>query len=307
MVIPADFDWQAMFNMFAGQPPTREAIKQYVLDNYPQMAWALADKELGPILEKAAKEKWSPGRFEGALLKTKWYKTQTEAERNWAVLIHRDPKTANTQLMSAMQMVTTIASQVGATLAPAEISKIALSAAQSGWDDGRVTAEVARRTRYKEDIGGTVGGLADKLLGVARGDYMTAISPQTAFRWAQKIMTGEASEDGFMVYIRDAAKSKFPTLVKMINDGNSVKDIVNPYIEQTAQLLEVAPQNVNMWDPRFAKMIDQVDGQGNRRMMSLDEAAQHVRQTREWKGTKNAEDMAASFGENFLRQMGEVA
>lgn len=67
-------------------------------DRYPQFAWAFNDPEVNKILTDAVANKWGPDEVQGAIQNTNWWKSKSDAERNWLQTLAIDPREATKRL-----------------------------------------------------------------------------------------------------------------------------------------------------------------------------------------------------------------
>lgn len=283
-------------------------IDQIIRTQYPQLIWAINHPELGPILQQAARERWDPARFQGALVQTNWWKSTNEAQRTWQRLRAEDPATASARWFTALNTLVIQAQRLGVTLTDDVKRVLADGFAAEGWDAQRLTQEIIQRATGftgAGEMGAAVDGLRAR-----SAQYLMPMGEDGAFGWAKQILIGSATEEGFDAYLRDQARARFAgdkTMVAAIDQGVTVAQYFEPLKQQTAQLLELSPGAVDLMDTRWSPMIDSAQADGTRRSMTLSEAAQHIRGLAEWKGTKQAGEQAASVGETLLKTFGEVA
>lgn len=67
---------------------------------YPQFSWAFQDPEISQILRDAIKpeNRWTPDVVQGKVQQTNWWRTKTNAERDWLQTIATNPAEATRQL-----------------------------------------------------------------------------------------------------------------------------------------------------------------------------------------------------------------
>ena len=90
-------------------------------------------------------------------------------------------------------------------------------------------------------------------------------------------------------------------------DAAAVAQYADPYRQIAARELEMNPESVDLNDPRFRKMLDQVNSKGERVAMTLSESAEYLRKLSEWQQTRGANEKAATLTENILKTFGAVA
>lgn len=283
-------------------------LETQVREVYPQMAWALAHPELGPLLKQALAAGWDEARFQGALLKTQWFKTTSDNERTWDRLQAEDPAQAALQLTTASDSVARLSARIGVTLPPATAQQIALNAARSGWNEDRIVSSITQQATFTGDqnAGGDLGAAMDQIKSKA-DQYMVPISDATAWELGRDMINGKQDLAGIEATFKDQAKSRWTGFADTIDRGFTPQQIFAPYIQQTAQLLEISPSQVNLADPKYNQMIDMFDETGTRRPMSLSEAGRFVRGLHEYRSTDNAMNEAANTAEFITQRFGAVA
>ena len=121
-------------------------------------------------------------------------------------------------------------------------------------------------------------------------------------------LAGEIDADSFTGWAKQQAKSMWPGLAEALDRGVTVADYTNPYKETIARALELNPDEVDLSDMRWRKVIDQIDPQtGAHTAMSLSDAERYARSQPEWKKTQAAKDQASSMILNLGKLFGEVA
>jgi cell wall-associated NlpC family hydrolase len=140
------------------KPKTPAEIRAYAETNYGYLAVYLDDREIGPILLKAAAEGWDAHKIEGALVKTKFWKTHSEANRSWDYLNTHDNATAKAKVQATISEITTAAQRDGITLTGLQIHDLAVTANRNGWNPQQTLAAMKAHgkldpTKVKSDYG----------------------------------------------------------------------------------------------------------------------------------------------------------
>lgn len=74
------------------------AANQQIAEQFPQYAWAYNDPEIGPLLQQAVNDGWDANQLEAHVTGTNWFRSKTQAERNYLALAGADPKEAERRL-----------------------------------------------------------------------------------------------------------------------------------------------------------------------------------------------------------------
>jgi hypothetical protein len=121
--------------------------------------------------------------------------------------------------------------------------------------------QIGAQASLKTLKAGTIQNTASQL-GQTAQNYGVPLSDQTAFQWAQKINEGLATSDGFNAYAIDQAKTLYPTLAQHLNQGMTVRQLAEPYLQIAGQTLGVDPNSLELTDPRWTAALQSRNAQG---------------------------------------------
>lgn len=156
---------------------------------------------------------------------------------------------------------------------------------------------------------GDITATADALQTQAE-QYLVPVSDSLAQDWAMKIARGEASKEGFSEYLRSQAASLFAgneSIQQALDQGLSVRQWADPYVQMTARTLEIAPDSIDLAEPKFLEGIHQVDtNSGVSGPMSLSDYQRYLRGLPEWRSTQNAVDSSSEMIEFLGEKMGAL-
>lgn len=129
-----------------GDATTQQAIA-FIKQHYPTYAFILRDKGVQQVLTEAAKGGWSQTNIQAAIAQTPWWKTTSNALRNWQLNKATNPGDLdfNKKGSSAQQMlghITDQAKSVGMKLGPGVAENLATEALMYGWDPTQVKENV---------------------------------------------------------------------------------------------------------------------------------------------------------------------
>lgn len=277
-----------------------------ITTQFGYLAVFLGDPEVGPLLQRAAREGWSPQRLEAELVKTNFWRTTSESQRKWDALVQQSPQEAQQQVSGRAAEIAQQARSLGVTLDPKRLQEIATDSVKFGWTGQQLRDAVTADFDYKGGEGGLAGQSARQIKELA-AQYLVPISDAALDRWTEQIVTGAADEESFRAYLTEQAKSLFPGMAAALDKGITVAQYADPYKQIAARELEVAPETIDLNDPRYRKMLDQHDAKGNRTAMTLSGASEYLRSLPEWQQTRGANEKAAALTENILKTWGAVA
>jgi hypothetical protein len=287
-------------------PQTPEELDAYLRANYGYLAGFLAHPEIGPLLRQAATEGWDQNRLLGALSGTQWWKTSTEASRQWEAQQQLDPGQAADTRNGAANNVRALASQFGIAISEDRLKQLAEDSIKWGWSEGELTQAIAAEAKFGQTGAGTITASVNDLKAEARR-WLTPMSDETLFKWAQNIASGAQTVDGFRSYVQQVAQQRFPDLAEQMQSGVAPGDYFAPYAQTIAQTLEIPTAEIDFNDTRWQPVIDFVDDKGTRRPMTNYEVSQWAMTQPEYDQTSGAVSNAYSFGDNLGRMFGRVA
>ena len=270
-------------------------IEAYVRSNYGYMAGFLDIPEVRNVLFQAAREGWDEGRLYGGISATSWWRNTSSAARQWQQLISEDPAEANRRGQQVAAEINDRSRQLGLNLSPQQIGNLAVQVAQNGWTDTQMIDSLLRNVTWDELQGGEIWNTADRVKQVA-GQFMVAVSDETAQQWAMQIARGEMTEDGVISILRNQARSRFGWMASQIDQGVTPSDYFAPVRDMIAATLETTPEAINMMDPKWISLMEVHDERsGEMRAATLHEAMMSARQRPEWMETKNAQELTSSM------------
>jgi hypothetical protein len=278
---------------------------------YGFMAVFIDHPELGPLLQKAAEGGWTRETFQGQLYQTNWWKHTAEATREFALLQSSDPATAQARIEQKFQMLRMMVKQSGFDISDSAIRQVATASQLLGLEDAIAQRALFAQARYDKaggtrQVGGTAGNQIANIKARAAA-YGVNIGEGRAFEYSRRIAMGELTPEGIEADLRNLAKSKWIYLKDDIDRGNTVADILDPYVQQFAQLMEVSPNSVDFNQTNFRRFVEGREEGKAARLLSLEESAQKVRTTNAWQQTRQAQAQAAGFAETIARTFGSVA
>lgn len=142
------------------------------------------------------------------------------------------------------------------------------------------------------------------------GDYALDLADVTLEQWARKTLSGEVDETAFQQYLKDQAKSLFPTLAAAIDQGFTVRQYGDVYAQRAAQRLGIAPESINFADEKWRRALVRVDPKtGERKAMNLDEWDTEIRTNPIYGYDNSAEAIgqAAKFAQQIAETFGRSA
>jgi len=141
------------------------------------------------------------------------------------------------------------------------------------------------------------------------GDYAVKYDDPTLQQWAANIIGGTATNQQFQSDLITKATAMFPTISDALAKGQTVKQYMDPYLQEMGQLLEIPADQMDLTDPKWTAVLMGSDDKGNRAPMSLTDAATYIRTNPVygWGKTQNAQQEGADFAQRLGTMFGKVA
>jgi len=264
--------------------------------------------ELMKLLKQATAETWTADRFTAALKNTKWWKDNSSTARQAQVLAKTDPATYKANLAAAQAAASQAAVKAGAILSAKQLQRLAYNIVTYGWDDTQVNNYLGQYVNFTKDhtLGGQAGQAAQQIRSYAY-DQGIKISDQTVKNNAAYLVRGITSMQDIQNGLLQQAISSYPGFTQQLQAGATMRDIAQPYIQMTAQELELPESDITVWHPKVQAALNQADAKGQPSPMSLTDFRSVLRSDPSWRKTQNAQDQTMAIGRQVLQQMGLVS
>ena len=289
----------------APAPTDPRTAEQYAMETYGQYAAFLQHPEIGPILSKAATEKWSKDVLLGELQKTEWWQTTNESARQWMALESRDKVEAQSQINAKSADIMARANQLGYPISRQRAEVIAKDALKFGWQGNELDRAIGMDAGQQQLLQSSFG----TSLKQTASAYGIPVSEASLGTWAKRIASGEETEENFVTWARDMAINLYPTLTAHLTRGGTVEEFYDPYREIAAKTLQISPDQIDLSDPKWSAALSATDSMGERRAMRTDEWQKMLMSDDKYgfRYTKNANDLAEEAVGNLKRMFGRAA
>lgn len=261
--------------------------------------------ELYSLFKRAVSQTWDQQRIMTEVRGTKWYKTNSESERNAQALKASDPASYQQQMQAQRVRIRMMATEYGARISNAKINDLATHVLAQGWDDNQIRAVMGRYIRYSD---GRLLGQAGAMESEWR-QYMdqmgVSASDATIRQWAAMATNGRVTPQDVLSRIKEMAKSKYGGIADRIDAGETVESIAEPYKQAMAEILEVNPTTINIRrDRQIQKALSHRDQDNKPKPLAVWEFEDQLRHDPRWEKTDNARDSYMEAGRQVLRDMG---
>lgn len=289
--------------------PQTSGVADYIAEHYGWAAAYINVPEVGDIIRRAAAQQWGMGQLQQAIYATNWYKSQNEAQRTWDALVTSNPGEADSRVRAQMAHLTDLAANLGVVMNAGQSTDLATRALREGWTSDQLRDAVIMLAKTPANLAqsGSVPATMSALKQKAN-DYGINLSDQTLFDMAWHVGAGEQTIEGFTPQFQQWAKQKYSYWAPQIDAGFTVSQLADPYKQDAAKLLEVAPESIDLFNnPQWSKALSYADPKtGENRPMTLSEWQTYLRGTDQWKGTQQGQQAASAMAEGLLNSFGKV-
>lgn len=283
----------------------RDKINRDEIEQEYGLAFALfkAYPELYKLLKKAVAQNWDPAKFQVELRQTKWFKNHSDVWRENIALKYSDPATFKERLHNSITQVDNLARMFDADMSKKARRRLAERALLFGWDEDQIRNVLAKHVRPGKDrhYEGQLAAIEADLRNTALRNGVR-IRKEQMQRWMRQIVRGNSSQEQYQTFIRSQAAKMFTAYADQIRGGMDVADIASPYIETMANILELNPQSIDLFDPKIRRALNHKNDKGVETPMSISEFEDLLRRDKRWQYTQQAQDMMTEYA----IQLGEM-
>lgn len=296
-------------NFSTGSTATPKLSSSELAEQYGFVSGFLnSNKELKKLFEQAVKGSWSADKFQAKLRNTKWWKTTSKDEREYLLMLKSDPATAKQEMAQAKTKMWQLANQMGMVMTDSAKKKVAQAAyymVAQGWDEGQLRNYLGQYVYFTgENLQGEGGEAVEEMREYA---WSMGIKLDDKFYTdgARVIIRGVATIQDYKSKILNKAKASFPQWTAQLEAGQTVADIASPYLQSMAEILELPPGSVNLFDTTIKKALNYTNpGTLAKEAKPLWQFENELRKDPRWKKTKNAQDSLFQVGHQVLADFG---
>lgn len=221
---------------------------------YPEFGFLINDPEVGPLLREAYAAHMPVNTFLGRLQATSWWRNNSASARNYFTLSETDPTTFQRDIQTLADSITGIAKGAGLDLSPEEIYGLAKG---SMWSGRTTEADLAKAVFGSPHTAfGSASSLVDSVQQMA-ANYGITISAETKDTYARQLGMGWINQAQLQANMVELAKGKYPSIAALLDQGRTVKQIADPYIQQAANDLGISPDSIDINNPKWNRFLNQ--------------------------------------------------
>lgn len=276
---------------------------------FPQLLFLVNDPEVGKLLNDAVdpNKGYSANQFEARLQSTRWFRTQSNTQREWLLLRNNNPAQANQQRTQFRRSLDALAARLGVRLTTNERNLFSEVYLQRGIspDDPLVAQDLGHfagtRGAYKN---GEITTTAREVNRQFKSQWID-VGMKYNVDSGSHVVTGKKSMETIKEEARAKAAQKYWWLKPQLDKGMTMDEIFEPIRQTIAEELEIAPESINMRDKRWSKLVHVADSKlGEHRMGTLYEAQTLARQQPQWWQTKGGRATDAGLQEQVRNIFG---
>jgi hypothetical protein len=257
----------AGYDQAATPPPvplTPEERRERIEASYGWAAALADDPEISKILNDVANGTISEVKADQLYKSSNFYKTFNSAAREWKIMERTDPVDARRKRGENLGIILDLARTMGITEPDmGRMERLNDFVLSTGISDREVKRMLASEVRY--DPEGAKTGISAQLKNISR-EWLVPLSDQAMTSWVAGVAGGTKSTEDFTEYLRGMAKSMFPALGTALDDPNmTTRTYMDPYAQDTANLLGVNPADIDWMDPKYMRAFNQIDPKTNQR------------------------------------------
>jgi hypothetical protein len=246
------------------KPLTPEERRARIEASYGWAAALADDPEISKILGDVANGTISETKADQLYKSSNFYKTFNSSAREWKIMERTDPVDAKRKRAENLGIILDLARTMGITEPDmGRMERLNDFVLSTGISDREVKRMLASEMRY--DPQGTKTGISAQLKNISR-EWLVPLSDQAMTSWVAGVAGGTKSTEDFTEYLRGMAKSMFPALGTALDDPNmTTRTYMDPYAQDTANLLGVNPADIDWMDPKYMRAFNQIDPKTNQR------------------------------------------
>ncbi len=259
--------------------------------------------DLSRIFKEAVAQSWSSAKFTSELQNTEWFKSNSDSQRQMIMLQKTDPATYQQNIQQKQLMIQELATGLGASLTPRNLSNLAVLALSTNMSDEQITKALGSYIQMTKDghFGGAAGQAEMSMRGLA-ADLGLDISDQQIASYATRIATGQSTLEDMQGFLRSQAASKYPAYAKDIQAGANLSDLAGQYVSAYNNIMEQS--GTTLQNPTIQKALQYKDSSGNPAQLPVWQFEQMLKQMPQWQQTNNARDSLMSSAKQVLSDFG---
>lgn len=274
-------------------------LVQQLIDSVP---------ELGNLFREAVAGQWAPDKFKARMQNTTWWRTHTEKQRQYLIKAYQDPASFNEDRENAKFKISEMANQLGAWNLIGNdkiMNDMIWGVLYNGWSDAELKFHVANILTFSPEgnLAGAGGEFQNKMT-TAAWQNGVRLDKSWHMNYWKMILQGVSTEQQALQDIRNRAAAQFPGLREMIFAGQNVIDIASPYMQTLANILELNPQRIDLFDHLIIGALNNKNDNGVSGVKPLWQFENELRRDPRWFKTNNAREGLMTVAHKVAQDFG---
>lgn len=285
-------------------------LQQYIAQTYGYVgAYMLQIPEIMPILIAAGLEGWGQGEFDSAIAQTNWWKSTSQAQRNFQEIQQTNPGEAANQVAQMEDTILGEAQSLGVTIPQDQLSNLATMAVSQGWSSDVIQQTLRAGGGYSSanPSFGAAATFADQARTLA-GEYLMPMADSTLQNYVNQNVKGTLTADGLQQQFAEQAMIQYPWMAQSIQMGVTPSQYLSAYSSAAGKTLEVDPSSINWTDPKYMAALLQTNPQGQQAPVGIGEFQQNLMKNPAfgYQYTQGARDQDYATAQTILQTFGAI-
>lgn len=289
---------------------TNPQLQQYIQQTYGYIgSYMLAIPELLPILVSAGLENWSQGQFDAAIVQTNWWKSTSQAQRNFQEIQQTNPGEAQQQVAQMQNTILGVAQSLGVTVPPDQLKNLATFATTFGWNTDTIqqTLRAGGGFSTPSTAFGQTATFANQVQQLA-GEYGLDLNGMALAQMVNQNVAGKLTADGVQQQFKQMAQQMNPWMSQALENGVTVSQYLSGYASAAGKTLEVDPNSIDWSDPKYRQALLKTNPDGTQAPVGIGEFQQNLMKNPVfgYQNTQGARDQAFATAQTILQNFGKV-
>lgn len=306
-----------------------------------------SNPELKKTFKNAVKGQWTPERFIAQLKGTKWWQQRSLTQSKYDILKTSHPQQYVSQVEQTMASIAdqwgemtgeqltfnaptvavsgggagkkgkkkkdakgkTVTSSVSG--GAGTLFQLADQALRNGWNESQIRDHLAASVDWRARVRThTISGASSAQLSQWR-NAAADLGVQPHDDWFADrlgdVNKGSQTAEGVIDKLRQQAKQRYAAFADDIDNGATLKDLTENYRQSIGNILEVPPNQVDVFDKNIQRAITARNTDGLNTPMNIGDFEDTLRKDDRWQFTQNAHDKIVGLGTNVVRSFGLMA
>lgn len=287
--------------------PKKDKINRDEIEQEYGLSFALfkSNDELYSLLKKAVGQSWTAQKFQVELRQTKWFQKHSDIWRQNMALKFSDPKTYQERKRNVLTTVQNLAHAFSADLTDKAATRLAERALLFGYNEDQIRNMLSHHVRPSKT--GHYGGQLSAVEGQIRETALrngVRLEREQLRKWMRSIVRGDSSQEQFQTHIRQIASQTFGAYADQIRGGMDVADVAAPYVQSMADILELNPSGIDLYDRTIRRALSHKNEKGEAVPLSISDFEDQLRQDKRWQYTDGAKNQMTEYAIELGKMFG---